>query len=278
MRGKNDRANPATCPACHGQRPHTKLAKLNDHTDKVACQTCHIPKFARGGIPTKMSWDWSTAGKRGSDGKPLLRKNDEGHVVYIGTKGDFRMGENVVPDYVWFNGKVEYTLVGDKIEKSSEPVHINRFRGSAGDGGSLIWPVKVFRGRQAYDPDNKSLVIAHLAGDDDTAYWKNLDWPRAVRAGMSTAGLPFSGKVEFIDTVSVWPITHMVAPAKNALGCGECHAPDGRLEKISGIYIPGRATDHAQWLDRTGWTLAALALLGVLVHGAVRVVAARRRH
>jgi len=57
MRGKKD-ANPATCQACHGTRPHpANMAKLNDHTDRIACQTCHIPEFARGGIATKMSWD-----------------------------------------------------------------------------------------------------------------------------------------------------------------------------------------------------------------------------
>jgi hypothetical protein len=37
-------------------------SKANDHTDKVACQSCHIPEFARVN-PTKMSWDWSQSGK-----------------------------------------------------------------------------------------------------------------------------------------------------------------------------------------------------------------------
>ena len=109
MRGKKDDSNPVTCQACHGQKPHKpSAAKLNDHTDRVACQTCHIPRYARGGVPTKLAWDWSTAGQRGPDGKPLIRKNAEGHIVYIGTKGDFEVGENLTPDYIWFNGTVRY--------------------------------------------------------------------------------------------------------------------------------------------------------------------------
>lgn len=276
VRGKNDPRNPTTCQACHGQAPHRKVAKLNDHTDKVACQTCHVPAFARGGIPTKMAWDWSTAGKRGPDGKPLVVKNAEGHIVYNGIKGDFKMEENVVPEYMWFNGTVQYTLRGDPIDKSTQPVFINRFEGSAADGKSLIWPVKVFHGRQAYDPVNKTLVVTHLAGADDTAYWTNLNWEKAVKAGMSAIHAPFSGKVDFIDTVSMWPITHMVAPKKDALRCADCHGANGRLEKVGGIYIPGRTSDHARWLDRSGWALAAFALLGVLVHGGGRVVASRR--
>lgn len=273
LRGKADAGNPATCQACHGQTPHKapNAARLNDHTAKVACQTCHIPTFARGGIPTKMSWDWSTAGKRGPDGKPLVVKNKEGEVIYNGIKGDFVMAEKVIPEYVWFNGTVQYTLPGDKIEDNGRPIGSNRFEGSATDGKSMIWPVKLFSGKQPYDPVNKTLIAPHLAGADSTAYWTNLNWEKAAAAGMEAIHQPFSGKVSFIATESMWPITHMVAPAKDALHCEACHASGGRLEKVSGMYMPGRGRDHASWLDLSGWILAALALAGVLVHGAVRV-------
>ncbi|MBI3186500.1 MAG: tetrathionate reductase family octaheme c-type cytochrome, partial [Gammaproteobacteria bacterium] len=73
--GKPDQGNPATCQACHGNTPHKVKAmevenhgaRLNEHTAKLACQTCHIPAIARGGVATKLSWDWSTAGKMGED-------------------------------------------------------------------------------------------------------------------------------------------------------------------------------------------------------------------
>jgi hypothetical protein len=67
----------------------------------------------------------------------------------------------------------------------------------------------------------------------------------------------------------------MVAPAKDALRCHDCHASGGRLENVPGIYIPGRASDHAGWLDTTGWAVAALTLLGVLGHGLGRVIVSR---
>jgi len=43
LRGKEYKTIPTTCQACHGQAPHKKVAKLNDHTDKVACQTATCP-------------------------------------------------------------------------------------------------------------------------------------------------------------------------------------------------------------------------------------------
>ena len=42
MRGKADSSNPATCQSCHGQKPHKTQARLNDHTAKLACQSCHM--------------------------------------------------------------------------------------------------------------------------------------------------------------------------------------------------------------------------------------------
>ncbi len=275
LRGKAETTNPATCQACHGQAPH-KEAKINNHTNKLACQTCHIPAYARGGQPTKMTWDWSTAGKLDKDGKPYVEKDEDGYESYMSIKGNFTWKENVKPEYVWFNGTVNYTLMGDKIEKGDKPTQINRFEGSATDGKSMIWPVKIFRGKQVYDPVNKALVITHLAGNDDTAFWKNLNWDKAVAAGMAKTDVKFSGKLDFIETESAWPITHMVAPKEKAVGCVECHTSNGRLEKIDGVYIPGRGSDHARWLELGGWAMVILTLVGVTGHGLIRIVTNKR--
>ena len=127
---------------------------------------------------------------------------------------------------------------------------INDFGGSPDDGKSRIWPVKVFRGVQPYDPVMGTLVVPHTTGLDDEGYWKNFNWERAITAGMLSAGRPFSGKVDFIKTQMSWPINHMVAPAENAVGCDECHSKNGRLKDIEGIYIPSR--DASVRLDTAG--------------------------
>lgn len=276
MRGKGDKRNPVTCQACHGQTPHKKASadRLNNHTQKVGCQTCHIPAFARGEIATKMFWDWSTAGKRDENGKPLIVKNEEGHIIYNAAKGDFRYAENVKPDYIWFNGDVSYTLRDTKVDKAQQPVWINKFEGSPTDGRSRILPVKTFRGKQPFDAEYKTLVATHLAGADDTAFWKNLDWGKAIETGMKTAGMPFSGKIDFIETVSQWPIEHMVAPKEDALACTECHAKGGRLEKVPGIYMP--AAHNNPLLEKAGWALVFMTILGVVGHGLIRIFASRK--
>ncbi|MBA1331007.1 hypothetical protein QQ73_07520, partial [Candidatus Endoriftia persephone str. Guaymas] len=51
----------ASCESCHSDSPHpitsVKGIKLNSHTQHVACETCHIPAVARGGVATEVDWD-----------------------------------------------------------------------------------------------------------------------------------------------------------------------------------------------------------------------------
>ena len=262
----------AHCRACHGNRPHKKEEKqrLNNHAKKIACQTCHIPKIARGGVPTRMSWDWSTAGKLDEKGHPINERVD-GNLVYSSKRGTFTYAEDINPEYIWFNGEVRYQLLNEPVNTNEDGyVEINSFGGSPDDGKSRIWPVKVFRGVQPYDPELGTMVVPHTAGLNEDAYWKSFDWKKSITAGMLSAGQPFSGKVDFIKTQMSWPINHMVAPAEGAVGCDECHSKNGRLKDIEGIYIPSRDADPT--LDKIGWLIALLTLVGVLAHGAGRVV------
>ena len=271
-RRDTEEENNAHCRACHGNKPHKKedKSRLNHHANMIACQTCHIPTMARGGIPTRMTWDWSTAGKLDKEGEPIERKV-EGNLVYSSKRGTITYAEDIPPEYIWFNGKIRYQLLTEEVILNDEGyVLVNEFEGSPEDGESRIWPVKVFRGVQPYDPVNKRLVVPHTTGSDEASYWKNFDWEKAVTAGMKSADLPFSGKVEFIKTQMSWLINHMVTPGKTAVGCNECHTKNGRLKDIDGIYIPGR--DASEKLDKYGWLIAFLTLAGVTLHGIGRVI------
>jgi len=265
----------ATCESCHGMRPHPDTAnqKLNDHTDKLACTTCHVPEYARGGHKTKMWWDWSTAGLR-ENGKGVIKKDADGYATYHFKKGDFVWEDNVVPEYAWFDGEVRYTLLGDPIDPA-DVVPINTIGGAPNDPNSRIWPFKVMRGRQPYDTVNQVIGVPHLFGKDEDAFWKNFDWGRALENGLMARGINFSGEYDFISTEYYWPITHMVAPKEDSLACDACHSHDGRMANIAGVYMSGR--DRFPWLDEIGWALVVLTVFGVLGHAAARVVMNNRR-
>ena len=275
------RRDVATCESCHTNKPHPantlQNLKLNNHTDKVACQTCHIPEFAKGGIATKTAWKWSEAGKM-KDGKPY---SEEGYIqgdgkhlhTYMSKKGSFEYGENVVPHYAWFDGQIQYKLQSNKIDPT-KVVDVNSISGSPNDPNAKIWPFKQMKGSQAYDKVHNTLVTTNVWGPDtDSAYWTNFDWNKSIKAGMDAIGADYSGEYGFVDTHMVWPITHMVSPKEDALSCIDCHQKEGRLKGIEGVYIPGQYNNT--WLDRLGILAVLLTLLGVLGHGLIRKITNR---
>lgn len=212
--------NHIACSDCHDSDPHESKI-LNRHTKTVACETCHIPKFARG-EPTKVWWNW---GEAGLDKKDV--KDEYGRSTFHKKKGSFIWKKNVTHEYAWYNGKADYYFVGDKVNPN-EVVKLNKLEGSITDPKAKIAPFKVMRGKQPYDPINKYLIVPHLFGKD--GFWKTFDWNSASEIGMKAAGLEYSGKVDFIETEMYWPINHMVPPASEALKCTNCHGWKG--EKV----------------------------------------------
>jgi hypothetical protein len=180
----------------------------------VACETCHVPDFARI-EPTKVWWDWSKAGEDRPGSKDIF-----GNETYNKMKGEFKWAKDVIPAYKWYNGSAKYYSFGDKINPS-KVVELNTLNGNIKDPKARIAPFKVMRGKQIYDSKNDYLIIPKLFGKD--GYWKTYNWDSASQLGMKEVNLPYSGSHSFIETEMYWPINHMVAPKDKALKCTSCH-------------------------------------------------------
>ncbi len=269
------------CESCHTSSPHS-IDVLNEHGVKVACQTCHIPVYAKVN-PTKMFWDWEKACKTMD---PNYKEVDSsGATVYLAKKGRFVWQKNVTPEYVWFNGTADHYLFGDKFDTCSVAVDINDLKGNYRDRNSKIVPVKIHRTRQPCDPVNKTLLQPKLWDKEygEGALWVDCKdipigkmWSIAAEKGMEYIGLPYSGEYSFINTRMYWPVNHMVSPAKEALTCKECHTREGgRLDKLRGFYMPGR--DYHVAVSSLGTGLILVSLIGVLIHAIIRIVLSIKR-
>jgi len=238
----------AQCTTCHGDAPHGN-EMIDDHTAVIACQTCHIPEYARA-QPTKMTWDWTTAGTPKEDGThPLIIVDPEtGKTTYDSRKGEFTWASNVVPEYRWSNGAFDFALIEEGVDPEAGFV-INEALGSRGDG--LIWPFKVFTGVQPYDAGTNTIAPLNLfpknEEDGATAFWKTWDLEAAVAGGLAAWGQEYSGEMGQIESEMIWPITHMVAPADQALSCDDCHSDDGRLDYVALGYDESEAAGLAQF-------------------------------
>lgn len=226
-------SNQVLCTDCHDSATHDD-ARINEHVDTVACQTCHIPATALRD-PTKVTWDWSQAGDP---------NREENIHEYLRIKGEFTYASDYIPTYMWYNGTAQRYLTGDVMDPD-QVTNINFPNGDISDPGSLIWPFKVHSAIQPYDTVNNILLPPHTVGPD--GYWTTFDWDSALRIGAEQAGVPFSGEYGFTPTDMYWTQSHMVAPAENALTCTDCHGENGRLD-WEALGYPG---DPMTWGGRT---------------------------
>jgi octaheme c-type cytochrome (tetrathionate reductase family) len=225
------------CENCHGASPH-KQSRLNQHFASVACQTCHIPYFAKE-LPTKMSWDWSTAGK---DITP--EPTDKlGKHTYDKKKGDFTWGKMVTPTYAWYNGEAGAYLTGDKMDPS-QVTKLTWPKGDIKDRKAKIYPFKTHTGKQIYDSKQNIFITPKVFGAD--GYWKAFDWAKAAQLGMAGSGLPYSGEYGFAPTIMYWRLNHMIAPKTQALSCLDCHGDQGRMD-WKALGYKGDPIDNPKW-------------------------------
>jgi octaheme c-type cytochrome (tetrathionate reductase family) len=227
-----DNENQIYCMDCHSEILHED-ERINSHVQSVACQTCHIPTGAVKD-PTKMYWDWSTAGQ----------DLPEDPHSYLKIKGSFVYEEDFIPEYYWYSGIKDRYLLGDEIDPS-QPTVMNPPDGDIYDSAAKIWPFKVHRAKQPYDTVYNYLLQPKTVGEG--GFWTDFDWDQALRLGSQMVGMNYSGEYDFAETEMFWPITHMVAPIGEALQCDDCHGDEGRLDWIA-LGYPG---DPITWGGRT---------------------------
>jgi hypothetical protein len=220
-----------TCTNCHEEPVHPEeYAVINEHTGKVACQTCHIPLLARDpNLPTQMVRDYS---------QPVLNETTGLYGPKIEKQG------NVVPEYHWWNGW---------MKTPPEPV------GSLDDVDSKIFPWKPMTVVAPFDAETKEPVyikqgVYQIKGSLDAA----------VAAGVEASGQEYSGAWEPHSESMLFDAQHQVAPAEESLKCADCHVPEGRVDfvalgysdeqatKLAGLAAPEQETGEAQAEQEAG--------------------------
>lgn len=184
------------CSNCHTSAPHQAEAVLNNHTDRIACQTCHIPLIARDpNMPTVVERDYTT---------PVLNEKTG---LYMPTNV---WANNVMPEYHWWNGR---------MVNPPEPV------GSIDDAASKITPWKRATYTNIGDKATNKAIYLKLG-----AYFITGNPVAAAKKGSEASGQPFSGEVTGVTESMVFSLNHQVAPASQALTCNDCHSAEGRLD------------------------------------------------
>ena len=203
---ENDRPEMMTCTSggCHTTTPHTNTAR-NQHAVRVACQSCHIPLYAKLNS-TEMSRDWNT---------PVWSQS-----VYGGQGGfvphDTR-AMNVVPSYKWFDGTSNVYAIGQVAQQNANgQYNFGSPNGWVNTAGAKIHPMKEHTSNSAMLANG--VIVPHAT----STYFFTGDFALAVEEGKQLSGM--TGTWSMVPVHTYQTINHTVEPSTSALACGQCHA------------------------------------------------------
>jgi predicted CXXCH cytochrome family protein len=201
------------CADCHAARATPTGhpgGELGRHVTRVACQTCHIPRYARNASDTaateatEVHRTWLQSEIVGGIRHPLVT-----------------LANDLKPRYAFWNGKQDTILLGDASRR--DPVTGNyptsRPVGSIADAGSKLYP---FKYKTAQQP--MATALSMLTPMDMATFRGTGDAQAAARQGVAALGLDPATQVEFVTTDTFQLLTHEVAAKSQALGaCTSCH-------------------------------------------------------
>ncbi len=256
----NDTPDRFTCEnsGCHSDRPHgdssSETGSSKDrHAQKVACQTCHIPSYAKAAVGTEVARDWQdphpTAAACNGRGGWLPREDKGG----LGSA-------SLTPSYAWFDGTSEIYYLGEPLDgvptipldasvaasfvgdyQAGDPAYvIGMPNGDVKSPVAKLYPMKEHWGKLARNDLDNTLV-----GHSTFEFFRTGSFCRAVAVGLglddvnepkSSVCDGFPGDTEMPPNTTVVPvhtyqtINHGVETEGNALGCNQCHGSTARMD------------------------------------------------
>lgn len=223
------RGSEVACVTCHpgkdGPSGHA-TAKVNDHVDRVACQTCHVPIYAK--TATEIDRDWRIH----HDGSPADGVSGPGHPHT--TKA-----ANLIPEYKFWDRTSDNALLYDfsVLDPATGCYPTSRPVGSIdGTSASKLYPFK-YKVAQQPIMDSGNVMIAL----DTFEYLKvsgNID--TAIANGLANMGYPTNEPYTWGCTDTYQLLNHGIEPATNALQCADCHENTTRIDLPTMGYAPSK--------------------------------------
>ena len=200
------------CINCHDTKltkQGHKTAKVNDHVAKVACQSCHIPYYAKDAVDTvefneatEIHRTWTGTHAKEPPYHPITEK-----------------ANNLMPKYKFWNGEsTNYNLYDEAVidpETGNYPT--SRPVGDVADPDSKLYPFK-------YKTSDYPILIGtqQLIALDTYEFLRvSGDYVAATEAGLRNMGLSGDWKLIITDTYQL--LNHQVPPSFEMLTCDDCH-------------------------------------------------------
>jgi len=209
------------CSGCHTNKAKSNghsSSTINRHVVRVACQTCHIPYYA----------------KDANDS--VATEATEIHRTWLSTSSpvapyhpDSTKANNLIPKYRFWNRYSENYLLGNAVHKdpSTDGFPTSRPEGFVDDESldSKLYPFKCKTAEQPLLGETGQLIAL-----DTKIYFETAGPDLATSTGLVNMGYAGNEAYSWIITDTYQLLTHQISPASEALNCSDCHGNTARMD------------------------------------------------
>jgi len=209
-----------TCTQCHENK--MTLSGHDDktigrHVSRVACQTCHIPFYAKDADDTFQS-----------EATETHRTWRETHSASVPFHPRAEKANNRVPKYRFWNRYSNNYLLGDPaiLDTDTNAYPTSRPEGSVTDidPDNKLYPFKYKTAEQPIINDTDQLIAL-----DTKVFFATADADAATQAGLMNMGFDANEPYTWIKTDTYQLLNHQVSSKDQALKCSDCHTGTSRI-------------------------------------------------
>ncbi len=213
-----NRGSEISCTTCHTEKDSPgghDNSTIDLHVARVACQTCHIPTYAK--VATETYRDWQLS----HDESPADGSSGPGHPYTS-------KGGNLIPEYKFWNRLSDNYLLGDDAS-----LIYNEARGTyptstpLGDvGEGKLYPFKYKKANQPMTIADSRLIALDtfeylvVSGDAETS----------VKKGLVNTGYSADEPYTWVETDTYQLLNHGIPQSSSAVQCSSCHENTTRMD------------------------------------------------
>ena len=213
-----DSATSLECTNCHAEMATPaghEGSTIDRHVARIACQTCHIPTYAKNASDsaaseaTETHRTWLATHSQAPPFHPAMDKSND-----------------LVPVYRFWNRLNRNYLLHDTavIDPATGRYPTSRPIGHVSDSQSKLYAFKYKTAEQPITNSSSRLIAL-----DTSVFFATADPADAVEQGLVNMGLSAAEAYSWVETDTFQMLNHEVSPHGQALNCGDCHGSSARM-------------------------------------------------
>jgi len=214
-----DSADLLECSDCHSNMTTSDGHEgdyVERHITRVACQTCHIPIYAKDASDspsseaTETHRTWLTTHSTAPPFHPALYRDND-----------------LVPEYRFWNRKSSNYLLHDSavIDPVTGRYPTSRPLGDVADNQAKLYAFKYKTAEQPFAHDQGKLIAL-----DTSVFFATGDPIAATEQGLVNMGLSENEPYSWVETDTFQMLNHQVSTSAAALECNDCHGSTQRMD------------------------------------------------